>query len=152
MDSSSDFSYVAEGLQNVKKGDSNRAEIYSVICEFKNAVKVACLQVFGRNVSFENPFQDRLVTLFPKIGDGVSNAGNVTVHLNPCTMGFSLFRYELSPIMGYPVTLLYGSKSVKCSDKDALLSAIHDAYNSNVRALRNYCIKGGLGGRFPFLC
>lgn len=152
MDSTFDFSYISEGLRNVRKGDSNREEIYSAFREFKNAVKIACLQEFGRVVSFGHSFQDRLQMLIPYNGYRQENAGNVTVFFNTCgsgllTPGLLLFKYELDPIMGYPVTLLYGAKSVKCPDKRALCATIHDAYNNHVRELRDYCIHNGLIGQ-----
>ena len=154
MDPNFDFSYISEGLQNVGKGDSNREEIYSAISEFKNAVKIACSQEFGRVVSFGHSFQDRLQMLFPNNRYKRANAGNVTVFFNACTPGLYspglvLFKYELDPIMGYPVTLTYGAKSVQCPNKRALYDTIHDAYNIHVRELRDYCVHNGMIGQTP---
>lgn len=138
-----DFSFVKEGLSNVQKGDPNRAEIHAIIEDFKESVRQACKTLFNKDVFFEpvlSPVLGRQI--MPRFLMHGGNTGTVTVYLASLS-SLRLFQYELDPILGYPVTISYSSKTVRCEGRPELLEAIKDAYNLSVGDLKDFCESGG---------
>ena len=53
--------------------------------------------------------------------------------------GVRIFGYELNPVTGYPVNLMYMGKTVECESKAELLGAIKEAYEYALVDLTNLC-------------
>lgn len=147
-----DFSFVKEGLSNVRKGDPNRAEIHAIIEDFKESVRQACKTLFDKEVFFEPVYPPALGRHFMSrflMHEG--NTGTVAVYLASFSC-LRLFQYELDPILGYPVVLSYSSKTVRCEGSTELLEAIKDAYNLSVGDLKDFCESGGTRMRWLSGC
>ena len=152
-----EFNFVGANLAKVEEGDAARSEIYDLFSEFKDAIYKACEEQFHVKVSFESPRSMRYgITIFGQSlvgsrmlgspwGLQTTNISEPKEVINAIEVyaggmsGVRILRYKINPISGYPVDVMYASKSVECSNKNELLAVIRDAYDLAVLPIRNLC-------------
>lgn len=154
---STEFDFVGNGLAESQKGVEATKEILSLFGRFKGEIKKACLDQFKVEVDFEpanlyeqylfgsHAMMGRRSAIFPRFGwkqqeaHEVSNVVHTIDVYVPMKDGVRILKYEMHPITGYPVNVIYASKNVECSSRNELLATIQDAYNLSVRAIRTLC-------------
>lgn len=152
-----EFKFVGANLAKVEEGNAARSEIYDLFADFKSAIYTACAEQFHVKVSFQTPrsmrcgmdiFDQSLVgarMLYrpwnlrtPDVFEPKEDVNAIEVYAGGMR-GVRILKYKINPISGYPVDVMYASKSVECSNKNELLAVIHDAYDLAVLQIRNLC-------------
>lgn len=147
-----DFNFVKDGLEKVSIGIKYKREILSAISEFKESLVKAFCEKYGVAISFDDSFQALLSSLSrfrdTSIMRGLPGSvespnsptqmrGDVVVYVHD--RGVRIFGYELNPVTGYPVNLMYMGKTVECDSKAGLIGAIKEAYEYALVDLTNLC-------------